>query len=145
MRTFAALSFLLLAATAQAQEKGGKTSADVNRGRYIIQTSGCNDCHTPGYPQAAGKVDEKLWLTGEKVGWRGPWGTTYASNLRLVASKMTESQFMARARGEMRPPMPWLRAIYRWLKHMGPAGEPAPAYLPPDKTPPQPYVQFPMK
>ena len=155
MKTFAALSLLLLAVTAQAQEKGGKASADVNRGRYVIQTAGCNDCHTPGYPQAAGKVDEKLWLTGEKLGWRGPWGTTYASNLRLVASKMTESQFIARARGEMRPPMPWfnlrdmsdrdVRAIYRWLKYMGPAGEPAPAYLPPDKTPPQPYVQFPMK
>jgi hypothetical protein len=28
---------------------------------------------------------------------------------------------------------------------MGPAGEPAPAYLPPDKTPQPPFVQFPMK
>src|SRR5260221_12571220 len=126
----------LLAGAAQAQDKGAKMSADANRGRYLIATAGCNDCHTPGYPQAAGKVDEKLWLTGDKLGWRGPWGTTYASNLRLLASKMTESQWMARARSEMRPPMPWfnprdmserdVRPIYPWPKHMGPARKPPP-------------------
>ena len=38
-----------------------------------------------------------------------------------------------------------VRAIYRYLRHMGPAGKAAPAYLPPDKQPPQPFVQFPMK
>ena len=154
MRTLI-LAAALLAGAAHAQDKAGKASADVNRGRYLVVAGGCNDCHTPGYPQAAGKVDEKLWLTGEKLGYRGPWGTTYASNLRLLASQMTEGQWMARARSEMRPPMPWfnlrdmsdrdVRAIYRWLKHMGPAGEPAPAYLPPDRTPPQPFVQFPTK
>jgi hypothetical protein len=52
-----------------------------------------------------------------------------------------------------RPPMPWfnvrdmstsdLRAIYRYIRHLGPTGKPAPAYVPPDKTPAQPYVQFP--
>jgi hypothetical protein len=52
-----------------------------------------------------------------------------------------------------RPPMPWfnlhrmserdLRAIYRYVKHLGPAGKPAPDYVPPDKTPSGPYVQFP--
>jgi len=145
----------LLACAAHAQDKAAKMGADANRGRYLVATAGCNDCHTPGYPQAGGKVDEKLWLTGDKLGWRGPWGTTYAPNLRLLASKMTESQWMARARSEMRPPMPWfnlrdmsdrdVRAIYRYLRHMGPAGEAAPAYLPPDKKPPQPFVQFPMK
>lgn len=153
MRIAAAVLSCLVAGGLYGQEK--KASPDVNRGRYLVVTGGCNDCHTPGYPASAGKVDEKLWLTGEKLGWRGPWGTTYAPNLRLLASKMTESQWVARARSEMRPPMPWfnlrdmsdrdVRAIYRWLRHMGPAGEPAPAYLPPDKTPPQPYVQFPMK
>ena len=64
----------LLACTAHAQDKGAKMSADANRGRYLVVTAGCNDCHTPGYPQAGGKIDEKLWLTGDKLGWRGPWG-----------------------------------------------------------------------
>jgi mono/diheme cytochrome c family protein len=146
----------LVASGAEAQEKVAKASADVNRGRYLVATSGCNDCHTPGYPVSGGKVDEKLWMTGDKLGWRGPWGTTYASNLRLTASRMTETQFVALARNpQLRPPMPWfvlrdmnerdVRAIYRYLKHAGPAGEPAPAYLPPDKTPNPPFVQFPMK
>lgn len=121
----------------------------------IIAASGCNDCHTPGYPASGGKVDEKLWMTGEKLGWRGPWGTTYPPNLRLTASRMTEAQFVALARSpQLRPPMPWfvlrdmsdrdVRAIYRYLKHAGPAGQPAPAYVPPDKTPNPPFVQFPM-
>jgi hypothetical protein len=36
-----------------------------------------------------------------------------------------------------------LRAIYRFIKHLGPAGEAAPAYLPPDQEPRVPFVQFP--
>ena len=28
--------------------------AVVERGRYLAKIAGCNDCHTPGYPQAAG-------------------------------------------------------------------------------------------
>jgi len=145
----------LLACTAQAQDRGSKMSADANRGRYLVAASGCNDCHTPGYPASGGKVDEKLWLTGDSLGWRGPWGTTYPPNLRLTASRMTETQFVTLARSpQLRPPMPWfalrdmserdVRAIYRYLKHAGPAGQPAPAYVPPDRTPNPPFVQFPM-
>jgi hypothetical protein len=36
-----------------------------------------------------------------------------------------------------------LRAIYRYVRHLGAAGKPAPDYVPPDKTPAGPYVQFP--
>jgi len=146
------LAACLLATPLLAQQPT-KKSGDVNRGRYLVQIAGCNDCHTPGYAVSNGKVDEKLWLTGDKLGWRGPWGTTYASNLRLTAQKMPEDAFVKLARGELRPPMPWfnirdmaerdVRSIYRYLKHLGPGGEPAPAYVPPDKEPPPPFVQFP--
>lgn len=132
---------------------GKKMSADAKRGRYLVQIGGCNDCHTPGYPESNGKVDEKLWMTGSILGWHGPWGTTYAANLRLVAQKLTETEWMKRARSPLRPPMPWfnlrdmsnadVRAIYRYLKYAGPAGDPAPDYLPPDKAPPPPFVTFP--
>ncbi len=55
---------------------------------------------------------------------------------------MSEEQWVAMARTKQtRPPMPWfglremkdvdLRAIYRFLRFLGPAGDPAPAYLPP--------------
>lgn len=158
MKKRAVLACALVLAGASAawgQQKGeGKMAAEVQRGRYLVKVGGCNDCHTPGYAPTGGKVDEKLWLTGDTLGWRGPWGTTYATNLRLVANVLSEAQFVARARSsELRPPMPWfnvrdmsdgdVRAIYRYLKALGPAGQPAPAYLPPDKEPPPPFVQFP--
>ena len=129
-------------------------SAKVERGRYLVKIAGCNDCHTPGYMEKAGKVDEKQWLTGDTLGWRGPWGTTYASNLRLFFDKITEDQWVKIARTlETRPPMPWfvlrditeqdLRALHAYIKSRGPAGGPAPAYVPPDKEPKPPFAQFP--
>lgn len=126
----------------------------IERGRYLVRVAGCNDCHTPGYMAADGAIPEALWLTGDRLGWRGPWGTTYPSNLRLLVPALTEEQWLAYvANLRSRPPMPWfnlremsaddLRAIYRYLKAMGPAGEPAPAYVPADRVPGPPFAQFP--
>lgn len=126
----------------------------LKRGRYIVQTSGCNTCHTAFYGVLGGNVPESEWLTGDKVGWRGPWGTTYATNLRLYMRELTEEQWLSRARGlTTRPPMPWfeiqamsdddLRALYRYVRSLGAAGSPAPAYVIPLVTPRGPYVQFP--
>ncbi|MFO0697792.1 MAG: hypothetical protein U0236_01070 [Nitrospira sp.] len=125
-----------------------------DRARYVIKIAGCNDCHTTGYAEAAGKIPEQDWLKGDTMGWRGPWGTTYASNLRLYMQNLTEDQWIKVSRSvELRPPMPWfvlreikeqdLRAIYRFIRHLGPAGEPAPAYVPPDQEPKQPFILFP--
>ncbi len=144
----------LAAAPALAQQvAGAKLSDEAARGRYLVQIAGCNDCHTRGYAASGGKVDESLWLTGDDLGWRGPWGTTYAANLRLVVKGMKAEQFVKLARSELRPPMPWfnlrdmkdkdIKAIYAYLKHLGPAGKPAPAFVPPGKKPKGPYVQFP--
>jgi mono/diheme cytochrome c family protein len=140
-------------ATAAKKDAAKPLSAEAKRGKYLVQIAGCNDCHTPGYIMTDGKVDEANWLIGDTLGWRGPWGTTYASNLRLVAQGMNEAQFMARARSPLRPPMPWfnlramadsdLKAVYAYLRHLGPAGVNAPAYLSPDKVPTLPFVQFP--
>lgn len=102
------------------------------RGRYIIKIAGCNDCHTAGYAEAAGKVPEKDWLKGDTIGWRGPWGTTYASNLRLSMQNLSEDQWIQVSRTvEFRPPMPWfalremtehdLRAIYRFNEEPRPS------------------------
>ena len=48
---------------------------------------------------------------------------------------LTETQWLARARTAMRPPMPWfnlrdmkdddLRALYRYVQSLGPKGTPA--------------------
>jgi mono/diheme cytochrome c family protein len=126
----------------------------IARGRYISQIAGCNDCHTPGYLLSEGKVPEKLWLSGDRFGWRGPWGTTYPVNLRLFLKNVKEDQWIAFAKVfKAKPPMPWfdvnimdkrdLRALYSFIKYLGLGGEQAPAYLPPDKEPTTPYALFP--
>jgi mono/diheme cytochrome c family protein len=149
---FAVLSLVACVASA-AEPPASKLSAEAARGKYLVQITGCNDCHTAGYAESAGKVEEVTWLTGDRLGWRGPWGTTYPANLRLTVKNMTADQFVILARSPLRPPMPWfnlrdmqdgdVKAIYAYLKHLGPAGEPAPAYVPPDKTPAGPFVKFP--
>jgi len=141
----------LLINTAVAADTGTNARV-IERGRYIVNISGCNDCHTPGYPESGGKTPRNEWLTGNPVGFQGPWGTTYPANLRLVVQSMTETQWIARARTPMRPPMPWfslqamsdndLRAIYRFVRHLGPKGEPAPAYAAPGQTVNTPYIVF---
>lgn len=156
--SFAALAIAAFAAAVGASASAPRADDDdralIAQGRYVVQTAGCNDCHTPGYAAAEGRVNENLWLTGDHVGWSGPWGTTYATNLRLYMKQHTEASWLRTARTfKPRPPMPWfnvhamsdrdLRALYRYIRHIGPAGEPVPAYLPPGRTPPGPVVQFP--
>ena len=130
------------------------SEAIVERGRYLVTISGCNDCHTPGYMQSEGDTPEELWLTGDSFGWRGPWGTTYAPNLRLSVANFEEAQWVTYAQTlRSRPPMPWfnlnkvteddLRAIYHYIRHLGPAGKKVPEWVPPDREPATPYASFP--
>jgi mono/diheme cytochrome c family protein len=155
LRNLAAAGLFAAAAFGLAQAAHSATpDPSIARGRYIAQIGGCNDCHTAGYAPSGGKVPEKDWLTGDQLGWRGPWGTTYPVNLRLYMQKRTEAEWVQTARSlQTRPPMPWfalnamtdadLRALYRYIRHLGPAGSEAPAYVPPDKEPKPPFVQFP--
>ena len=147
------ICFLLMAASAQAGENDPDISM-LERGRYLIIISGCNDCHTAGYIMSDGQVPVDQWLTGVSFGWRGPWGTTYGANLRLFVAAMNEDQWVTTARTlRRRPPMPWfnlnqvsendLRAMYQFIRSLGESGEPAPAYVPPDQEPPPPYATFP--
>src|SRR5688572_27076595 len=68
-------------------------SSQISRGRYVVKVAGCNDCHTPGYAQSAGRIPESKWLIGDSLGWQGPWGTTYPANLRRFTQGMTERQW----------------------------------------------------
>jgi mono/diheme cytochrome c family protein len=134
---------------------GKKSASQIERGRYMAIVGGCNDCHTAGYGPAEGKIPEKQWLLGSgPLGYRGPWGTTYAANLRLTLSKMSEAEWVKFAKTfRTRPPMPWfnvnrwsdsdMRAFYRYVKQLGPVGEPVQAFVPPDKEPSPPFVQWP--
>ena len=89
-------------------------------------------------------------MTGSAVGFRGPWGTVYPANVRLVFHEIDEEQWlrMVRTRGGQ-PPMIWhnlraldaasLRAIYRFVRNLGPAGKAAPTGLRPGVEPTGPY------
>ena len=122
-------------------------------GEYLARISGCNDCHTPGYAETGGEVPKAQWLVGSPLGWNGPWGTTYPANLRLKVQEMDEAAWLKySAELHTRPPMPDFAvramsetdriALYRFIRSLGPAGQPAPAYLPPGQAPQVPYVQW---
>lgn len=119
-------------------------------GRHLVLLGGCNDCHTPGYAQGGGQVPEAQWLVGGAVGFNGPWGTTYPHNLRLTVSGMSEDEWVEMlSTRTASPPMPWpsvramsdseKRAVYRYIKTLGPVGEAAPVALAPGVTPTTPY------
>jgi mono/diheme cytochrome c family protein len=138
--------------TAAATSAGEPAAGLVERGRYLVTIGGCNDCHTPGYMEKGPAVPESEWLTGMPVGFQGPWGTTYASNLRLVIGKQTEAEWIAHARKERLPPMPWfnlramtdddLKAVYAYVRSLGAPGNPAPAYVAPGGKVNTPYFVF---
>lgn len=150
---FACLVFPLLVAP-PALASPERPRDPIALGRYLVQTAGCNDCHSPNYVQQGGNTPESTWLTGDALGWSGPWGTTYATNLRLFMADRSEADWLRHAHSmKPRPPMPWfnlhamsdgdLRAIYRYVRNAGPAGNPAPAFVPPGQGVSGPVVRFP--
>jgi len=147
---FIVLGFTTAAAIAQTTPPAGS----LERGRYMVLTGHCNNCHTAGYAPTNGRVPEEKWLMGNPVGWRSKSGTTYGTNLRLYVANLSEDAWIQAIRtAEPRAPMPWwslratsdddLRAMYRYIRSLKPLGDPAPAFLPPDQAPQRPYQQLP--
>lgn len=91
---------------AQAAAPAQPTGAQLERGRYLVTTSGCHDCHTPwhmgsegpepdmsrmlsGHPQdlvmpPAPAPTGGLWvgsIGATNTAWAGPWGTSFTANL----------------------------------------------------------------
>ena len=88
----------------------------VARGQYLATVIGCNDCHTPG--AFYGAPDMNRMLAGSELGWKGPWGVSFAQNLTPDSTTglgtWTEAQIIAAIREGRRPdstpllpPMPW--------------------------------------
>jgi len=95
--------------------------SQVDRGKYLVNTAGCHDCHTPtkmgpngpepdmsrmlsGHPENV-KVDKPAKLDGPWMAaasntftaWSGPWGMSYTANLTPDPSGLavwTEDMFM---------------------------------------------------
>ena len=77
------------------------SQAAIERGKYLVETSGCHDCHTPykngqpdmtrvliGHPQeikiaAPAKLPAPWNMAGSETNtaWLGPWGVSFSTNL----------------------------------------------------------------
>ncbi len=137
---------IALAAAGLALATGGASAQDVSveYGAHIAVIGGCHDCHTVGYNETNGQVDPNVALMGSDAGFEGPWGKTYAKNLRLTLEHMSEDDWVTFSDTfETLPPMPWFnvhaftdveaRSLYQYIKSLpGGLGDPAP-----DATPPQ--------
>jgi hypothetical protein len=123
----------------------------VERGRLVSIISGCHDCHTDGYGESEGNIDPAKAMKGRSVGWRGPWGTTYARNLRRHAQRLTEDGYVLDLTTiRALPPMPWynvrlmpendMRSLYRYLKSLDDPGEETPSTVRSEEDPKTPFI-----
>jgi hypothetical protein len=146
MRAMSVYALAIFAASSAAAEE-----VSVERGLYVSIIGGCHFCHTEGYREAKGKIDPEKALKGSSVGWRGPWGTTYAPNLREMVTWSSDDKWVDHLKNSVSlPPMPWyqvqamaesdMRSLYLYIKSLGAPGESAPFYRPAGKEPKTPYV-----
>jgi hypothetical protein len=116
---------LMLAVTAVASDRASAADNDpstVARGKYLVTTSACNDCHTPWHVGPAGpEPDMSRLLSGHpqemvinqpapmagpwtlaatptNTAWSGPWGVSFTANLtpdpETGLGKWTQATFM---------------------------------------------------
>ena len=146
--------FFLLAGLTMPIAAFAQGEVSVERGLQVSIIGGCHDCHTQGYSEAEGKIDPDKALKGTTLGYRGPWGTTYAVNLRLLADRYSEDGFVRLLKTfKARPPMPWynlsafpdsdVQSLYQYIKSLGAPGENGPnKIINPNKEPKTPYIQL---
>jgi hypothetical protein len=129
-------------------------ATDSAAGAYLTIVGGCNDCHTMSWAESNGRTPDAERLTGSEIGYRGPWGTSYPANLRILPPQMTEDRWVqvltTADSGHGRPPMPWmntaamsqrdLRNMYRYVKALGPKGQRMPRAVPPGTEPTTLYI-----
>ncbi|MBI3568805.1 MAG: cytochrome C [Gemmatimonadetes bacterium] len=117
-----------------AQDKPKVTAASPEAaGEYLMIVGSCHDCHTAGWTESKGKIAKDDQLTGNPVGFKGPWGTVYGKNLRTIAARQSEDHWVHVLQtadgGEGDLPMPWhntammteedLRNLYKYTKSLG--------------------------
>jgi mono/diheme cytochrome c family protein len=153
LRVIVAATALSLATAAHAAGPLAVTGGSlVAVGEYLVAIGGCNDCHTEGWNKAPGAIPPAQRLAGVAIGWHGPWGTSYAINLRLLMQRLSVEQWLGYVETmQPKPPMPWfnmramsetdLKAMYAYIRSLGPAGEATPADLPPNQKPTTPYIE----
>ena len=135
-------------------EPAVQASSMIAAGEYLTIVGSCNDCHTQGWSENEGRVAPEDRMAGNTVGYRGSWGTSYGKNLRTVVQRQSEDHWVEVLKtadgGEGKPPMPWwntklmserdVRAMYRYVKSLGPKANGIPRSLPPGRVPTGPYI-----
>lgn len=105
--TLVMVTLVLMTPVSAQPPTDGPASADkIARGKYLVTTSGCHDCHTPlkagpngpepdmsrmlsGHPEdlvmpPAPTLPEGPWqiaVAGTSTAWSGPWGVSFTANL----------------------------------------------------------------
>ncbi|WP_300785121.1 c-type cytochrome [Enhydrobacter sp.] len=92
-------------------------SPAVERGQYLVNIAGCNDCHTPGY--FLGKPDMTRYLGGSEVGFELPGlGVFHGPNLtpdkETGLGAWTDAQIVAALQTGKRPDGRELAPIMPW-------------------------------
>jgi len=127
----------------------------VERGKYLVTISGCNDCHTPGY--FLGKPDMARFLGGSEVGFEIPGlGVFHGPNLTPDKATglggWTDAQILDALQAGKRPDgrvlapiMPWhafasltkqdANAIVAFLRSLPPVSNKVPGPFGPTETP----------
>lgn len=139
----------LMPTPGQAQAVPTFEPALIERGRYLVKITQCNNCHTEGYSASGGTLPVAKWLDGTQRSWVTREGTVHATNLRILVSEIPLQTWIALARNSRaRAPMPWwslrdmndedLTAVYAFIRALGPSGVKAPAFVPADPSKPRP-------
>lgn len=155
---------LVVIATTGARAGRTKMTAEeeLARGRQIVYSSACIDCHTPG--SFYGTPDTTRMLSGSELGWEGPWGVSYPRNLTPdmetgIGSWSVEDIVTAIRMGHrpdqtiLLPPMPWTAyahmsdedayALARYIKSLPPVRHKVPDAVPPGVEVTTPKLSFP--
>ena len=140
---------MLAAASIQPALAADGDVARVARGKYLVTTSGCNDCHMPTLPPGP-------WIAAAShtnTAHFGPWGVSFTANLTpdpetglgkwslaTFSQTIRTGRHMGRGR-KILPPMPIpmyrnfndedLAAIYAYLQSIPPIRNRVPEPLPP--------------
>ncbi len=156
-------SVLALTSRAEDSKEAAAKAARLARGEYLVHIMSCGDCHTPG--TFYGAADAARALSGSELGWKGPWGVSYAANLTpdldTGIGYWNEAELAKTLRtgvrpdgSAIRPPMPVANlmalsaddaaAIAAYLMNQKPIVHQVPKGLKPGEAPKGPVVEFPV-